>query len=64
MALAKLPVRANYQVCNDIISQPNYVVVVHIYPPVTEQRPTLTLLDVPHTFYCDDYFVVGGIHTC
>ena len=22
------------------------------------------LLDVPHTFHCSDYFVIGGIRTC
>ena len=42
-----------------------FVVVVHIYP-VTGQRQTLTylLLDDPHTFHCNDYYVIGGICTC
>ena len=33
------------------------------YSPVTGQRQTLTV-DDPHTFYCDNYFVLGGICTC
>ena len=36
------------------------VVVVHIYPPVTVQRQTLTIED-PSTFHYNDYFVLQGI---
>ena len=38
-------------------------VVAHIYLPVTGQRQTLTI-GRSHNFYCNDYFVVGGIRTC
>ena len=42
-----------------------FVVLVHIYP-VTGQRQTLTylLLDNPHTFHYNKYFVIGRIRTC
>ena len=40
------------------------VVVAHIYPPVTRQHQTLyNLLDDPHTFHYQNYFVIGGIHS-
>ena len=41
-----------------------FIVVVLIYPAVTRQRQTLTLLDDLHTFHCSDYFVLGGIRAC
>ena len=37
---------------------------VRIYPTVKRQRQSLTLLGDLHTFYCYNYFVLGGIRTC
>ena len=41
--------------------QYNVVVTVHSYPAATSNVRRL-LLDDPHTFYCDDYFVLGEVH--
>ena len=37
------------------------VVVVHIYPPVTAQRQTLTI-GRSARFHCNDYFELEGIY--
>ena len=39
---------------------------LRIYLSDAENRQTLNILDDPHTFHCDSYFVFGGIrlHSC